>query len=397
MKKNTVFAVLLLLCLLPVLAFAQNEETVIQKGDKTIIIRKSAGDLAELDELKKLNIDVQMKQQTDASPDAPFLGIYPADLDFPKAQALNYPNTYGILVTGVVPNSPAYQYRLAEEDIIMELNGQRILNLKEFDKLKAVYRAGDTVKFKVFRRGDVFELDFTFGSRETRQPVSTPETPKKPKKSAGYGGASWTPMWYNADMVDVNQLITSIGFSKLPEDGVLTHGFAFKGNVGKGWMLGGQFQFYGDSKKVNEGDYINSMDYSMFVGGATLEKRIPITRNFITSMGLMIGGASHSVDLVRSNGDYYWPSAGQTTQDIMDGNTYANISKGYILVQPKFEMMYSLLSWLALRGEVGYIYGYGPTSGWKISHNDTETYELKNSPDTPFEGFTVSIGPWFGF
>jgi hypothetical protein len=401
MNKKILMAILILVCLVPVLVFAQDNETTIQKGNKTIIIKKTQQDLGDLEELKKLNINVEMSQGAEESADAPFFGIYPADLDFPKAQALNYPNSYGVLITGIVPESPAYKYRLAEDDIIMEINGKKALNLKEFDKQKALYRAGDAVNLTVFRMGEVKSIDFVFGSKATKSmPTSIEVIKKKQQLSPGSGGGTWIPMWYEADLKDVNELITAIGFSKLPEDGILTQGFGGKGNVGSGWMLGGQFQFYSDTKKVREIDseYINSMDYNLFIGAATLDKRIPITKNIVTSMGVMIGGASHTIELVHSNGDYNWPDGTSPgTGYIMNANSYAKISKGYILVQPRAELMVRLLSWLAIRGEVGYLYGYGPTSGWKVKHNNTETYELKNSPDTPFEGLTFTVGPWFGF
>lgn len=395
MIKKLKFAAVIMLLLLPAMLLA-DEEIELNKGEKRIIIKKS-GDLSKLDELKVLNLSGNIGNE---APDAPFVGIYPADLDFPKAQALNYPHNYGVLITGIVPNSPAYNYRLAEDDIIMEINGKQTKNLKEFDKLKSTYRAGDAVKLTVFRGGEVISLDFVFGSRTTKEPLKPGEIPViKKSKLVGYGGGTWIPMWYAVDMADVNELVQAIGFSALPEDGVLTQGFGGKITVGKGWFVGGQFQFYGDSKKINvASNYVNNMDYNMFIGGATLDKRIPITRGLITSLGVMIGGAEHSVDLVHSNGDYNWPStATATTTDIMNSNTSVNISKGYVLVQPRAEVMVRLLSWLGLRAEGGYIYGYGPTKGWKANHTETETYELKGSPDTKFQGYTVTVGPWFGF
>jgi hypothetical protein len=404
MKQKVLMLAVLLMCLVPILLLAQ-EEVIMQKGNKTIII-KGDDNLSKLDELKKMNIDVKMNMPGEDAPDAPFFGIYPADLDFPKAQALNYPNSYGILITGIVPNSPAYQYRLAEDDILMEMDGKKALNLKEFDKLKALYRAGDSVVLKIFRNGEIKDVNFTFGSRIKPQ-IDTPgETPKTKKLSVGDGGGSWIPLYFTSDLKDVNELVNAIGFSKLPEDGILTHGFGGKGGIGKGWFLGGQFQYYNDTKKINEvietDLFTNSMSYDVFIGGATLDKRIAISNGVVTSLGIMIGGASHSIDLIHSNGDYGWPVATDAnpfpnTQDVMGSNSNATISKGYILVQPRAEIMVRLLSWLGIRGEVGYIYGYGPHSGWKVTYSDGENYELKGSPDTPFEGMTFSVGPWFGF
>ncbi|MFO7660941.1 MAG: PDZ domain-containing protein [Candidatus Cloacimonadaceae bacterium] len=399
MKQTVILIIALVTCLTPVLLSAQ-EEIVLEKGEKRIIITGDNDLSDDLAELKKLKINMTTMTK-DEAPDAPFFGIYPADLDFPKAQALNYPNSYGVLITGVVPNSPAYEYRLAEDDIIMEMDGKKVMNLKELDKLKTLYRAEDKVTLKIFRNGEIKDIEFVFGSRVKPQIPGTPEEktqPTKKKLSTGDGGASWVPMYFNTEMEDVNELITAIGFSKLPEDGVLTHGFAFNGNIGSGWLLGGQFQFYGDSKKVNvDEDYINNMKYNMFIGGATIDKRFALTKNLITSLGVMIGGGSHKVSLIHTNGDYNWPEPEGTTTDIMGNNSNTTMSKGYILVQPRAEILLRLMSWFGLRAEGGFLYGYGPTGGWKIKNEEGESYELKNSPDTPFQGYTISIGPWFGF
>lgn len=415
MKNVTVTIALLLLCLIPALLMAQEGCTTTQDCKKIIVV-KNTTDIEDLENLKgdlkdlqMMKIEISKDLSSDESPDAPFFGIYPAELDFPKAQELNYPYNYGVLITGIVPNSPAYTYRLVEDDIIMEIGGKKALNLKEFDKLKSAYRAGDAVMLSIFRAGEEKRIDFVFGSKEKKE-VSIPGHPgekkEKSKLSAGYGGGTWVPMWYTADMKDVNELVKTIGFSNLPEDGLLTQGIAFKGNVGKGWFIGGQFDFYNESKKINEtigtDYYTNTMDYSMFVGGATLDKRIPITKSIITSLGVMIGGASHEVALVHSNGNYNWPipttaNPNLSTQNVISTNSDAKIHKGYILVEPRAEVMVRLLSWLGIRGEVGYIYGYAPTSGWKVNHTDDESYEVKNSPDTPFQGMTFTVGPWFGF
>lgn len=390
----------LLIAVMPILLMAQNDDMVIKDGQKKIII-KSKSNLSDLDELKKMNIDVNMIMQNEESADSPFFGIYPAEMDFPKAQALNYNYNYGVLITGIVQNSPAYEYRLAEDDILMEIGGKKVLNLKELDKIKSYYRAGDAVNLTVFRAGEIKSMDFVFGSKGKKEVNTTIEKYTKKSHSTGFGGGTWTPMWFDVDMENVNNLVQTIGFSALPEEGILTQGIAGKITVGKGWFVGGQFQFYNDNKKINEvigTDYFtNTMDYNMFIGGATLDKRIPITKNIITSMGVMIGGAEHSVELVHTNGNYNWPVAGQTTQDILSLNSNATLSKGYILVQPRAEVMVRLLSWLGIRAEGGYIYGYGPTSGWKVKHNDTESYELKGSPDTKFQGYSITVGPWFGF
>jgi hypothetical protein len=405
MKKITVIVVVLMLNLIPILLNAQGTGSSDKDIKKVIIVKNTtnSSDLKDLNNIKvEITKDLNMNEEADA-PNAPFFGIYPAELDFPKAQELNYPNSYGVLITGVVPNSPAYQYRLVEDDIIMEIGGKKAMNLKEFDKLKAAYRAGDAVKLTIFRAGEIKTIDFVFGSKEPKEVTVEGEDNEKPTKaklSVGDGGGTWIPMWYQADMDDVNDLVQSLGFDALPDNGLLTQGLGGKGNIGKGWFLGGQGGWYSDSKKTAEFDiasnptgYTNYMKYKMSFGGATLDKRFAIAKGVTTSFGFMLGGASQTVEVLHSNSQYNWP----TTGDLLDGNTYAKISRSYLLVQPRAELMIHFLSWLGIRGEVGYMYGYAPRKGWKVRHMESDDYELKGSPDTPFQGMTVSIGPWFGF
>jgi hypothetical protein len=59
--------------------------------------------------------------------------------------------------------------------------------------------------------------------------------------------------------------------------------------------------------------------------------------------------------------------------------------------------MYRVLSWLGLRAEVGYTYGYSLTKDWRVRGLAGESFEVSGSPDTPFQGMTATIGPWFGF
>lgn len=423
--KKTLFALALLsLTAVPLMLTAGNGLPV-KECDKIIIV-KNGDDIDEsmkklevnlngtmtdlennLDQLDKnlsgkngnIKITLMGNELGNDSPDAPFFGINPAELDFPKAQELKLTLNYGILITGIVPDSPAYQYRLVEDDVLLEVNGKKVLNTKELDKIKALYRAGDAVTLLIFRDGETKSIDFVFGSKANKPDVTIPgEKPAKKKISVGYGGGSWIPMMVTNDMTDVNNLIDQLGFSKLPENGILTQGGGGKGNVGKGWFLGGQLQLYTIDRKAGDptdSTYANHMIYSMSMGGVTLDKRLAITKNVTFSLGTMLGWASHNVDITHTNGYYNWEAIGSTVYD--SNNTKTMINRTYLLVQPRAELMVHFLPWLGMRAEAGYAYGYAPAKGWKVSSNDMDSYEIKKSPDTPFKGMTFSVGPWFGF
>jgi hypothetical protein len=258
---------------------------------------------------------------------------------------------------------------------------------------------GDAVELTIFRAGEEQIIDFVFGSRDSETSTTTPgEKPNKAKKSAGYGGGSWVPMWFDTDMTDVNHVITSMGFGKINEDGILMQGIAGKLPVGRGFFIGGEVVNYEDSKKIQDTEdptYNLWMRYENKMGGVTLDKRIPITKNLIVSGGFLLGGASHTIEVLKSNSHYDWADWDNTVMDSQ--NNHSTASRSYLIVQPKAEIMYRLLPWFGLRAEGGYTYGYAPKDGWRVKGLNSESFEVLNSPNTEYQGLTVSIGPWFGF
>ncbi len=346
-----------------------------------------------------MNIRKDFATDSDA-PDAAFMGIYSEDLDFPKAQELGYKGYYGVLITGVVSGSPAWNQRLQENDIILSMDNKEVTNFATFERLRKQYRAGDTVALELFRNGETVNMDFTFGSRETKAPDMEGEEPVQKKKlSAGYGGGTWIPMWFDTDMTDINKIVTNMGFGKLTDNGVLMQGLGGKLPVGKGFFIGGQFTTFEDNKKILEpavgSNYHIWLRYENTMGGVTLDKRIPITKNFITSAGLMLGGGGHTVEILKSNSNYDWTNWAPTF--LNSNNTHSVAYRKYLVVQPRAEFMYRLLPWFGIRAEAGYTYGYAPKEGWRVKGLNNENFEVLHSPNTEYQGLNVSIGPWFGF
>jgi hypothetical protein len=291
-----------------------------------------------------------------------------------------------------------------EDDIIMEINGAKITNSDEFDKIRSGFRVGDELVYSVFRNGKAESVKLTLSARPVK--TSTPGEKTKTRLSAGYGGGSWIPMWFQTDMEDVNHVVNQLGFANLSEDGIFMQGLGGKLPVGKGYFIGGYATGYEYSTKKASiyptdpldpefGNYQDWMMYTAALGGVTMDKRIPLTKNLITSMGLMLGGGSHSIELMHTNADYDWNTIGA---DLSSGNNNRSLmTKYYFVVQPRAEVMYRLLGWFGLRAEVGYTYGYAPKNGWHVEGVNNETFEINNSPKTEYQGLTVSVGPWFGF
>lgn len=106
----------------------------------------------------------------------PYLGIRYIPIDSSVQQANNLPYNYGDLVTrgqtisdlAVIPGSPADKAGIQENDIILEVNGQKIDDGNGgpgLSDLIANYNVGDTVTLKVWHKGQTENVKVTLGQR----------------------------------------------------------------------------------------------------------------------------------------------------------------------------------------------------------------------------------------
>ena len=161
---------------------------------------------------------------------------------------LGYTELYGILITKVVKDSPAWQAGIKNNDILMELNGYPIFNVKEFDSIKKLLQPGDTIWLTIWREGKIFDITTKLQGRTKEKKTGKSEFNEKVTYPVGWGGGSWIPYWAVFPVDDINELITHIGESTedkgfahnaINEDGVFMSGGGGKVNIGKGFFLGG--------------------------------------------------------------------------------------------------------------------------------------------------------------
>jgi len=97
----------------------------------------------------------------------PYLGIsaWP-DIPLTEAERIGLDRTVGAMVTSVVEGGPSDQAGLQVDDVILSIDGQKILNFSDMlGYLFTNTAPGDTVKLEVFRNGETIDLDLTLGAR----------------------------------------------------------------------------------------------------------------------------------------------------------------------------------------------------------------------------------------
>lgn len=331
----------------------------------------------------------------------PRLGVYLSNLDFEDAYKRRYPHNYGVYVSGVVEGGGADLAGIIEGDIIMTFDGEKAQFEDQLVRLIQSKKVGDTVPVTVFRdekeltvnvtlqtaggSGGKIEGEFVFRSGDDG-------------KSVGYGGGGWTPMWIVQDMSDVNAMLTKLNLGEIGTDGVLMQGGGGHGNVGNGWFIGGQGMGYTIDRKVGmtvgTDQVTRHLKFDMSMGGVMLDKRFALAKNWVPSMGFMLGGGAYNLEVSQTNGEYDWSTL--DTDLASSSNNAVKLQRDFIVLQPRVGLLIRVLPWMAIRAEGGYAYGYSWHKGWKAMVGN-DSYVIQNSPDTPFQGATASVGLWFGY
>jgi len=103
----------------------------------------------------------------------PFLGVRYVVVDADMKEKNNLPVDYGALIVrgetatdfAVVPGSPADKAGIVENDIILEINGEKITERNTLAKIIQNSEVGDTITLKVFHKGDEKVLSATLVER----------------------------------------------------------------------------------------------------------------------------------------------------------------------------------------------------------------------------------------
>ena len=97
-----------------------------------------------------------------------WLGVESQEVTADKAKELKLPAERGVLLGRIVPDSPAAKAGLKDNDVITEINGQRVEGEAQFRRMIHEIPAGRTAQLTVWRDGRAQTMNVTLGKSEER-------------------------------------------------------------------------------------------------------------------------------------------------------------------------------------------------------------------------------------
>ncbi len=102
-----------------------------------------------------------------------YLGVGYQEVDFDKAQAFGLEEVTGALINQVTPGSPADSGGLQVGDIVMEIDGKRVMTYTDLPFFVGRIRPGTEIEMVVIREGKRKSLDIIVGERSDTQVASS--------------------------------------------------------------------------------------------------------------------------------------------------------------------------------------------------------------------------------
>src|SRR5712664_4450721 len=138
-------------------------------------VQRAAPTVIELDEPEVIELpDVAGIEQDDVrilldGNGAGWLGVETHEVTTDKAKELKLPAERGVVLGKIVPDSPAAKAGLKENDVLTEINGQRVEGAAQFRRMIREISAGRSIQLTVWREGRSQTVSATLGKSEERR------------------------------------------------------------------------------------------------------------------------------------------------------------------------------------------------------------------------------------
>lgn len=136
--------------------------TFIYSGSQTMSASIGLGFAIPINRVKKITRDLKQYGKVDRSF---WTGLEVEDLNSLIARYFGKTDTDGVIVSNIVPNSPASQTNLKVGDIIIAIDDMKIKNTKDLRELieSLDYKGGDVLNLKVFRDKKIIDVKIQLG------------------------------------------------------------------------------------------------------------------------------------------------------------------------------------------------------------------------------------------
>ena len=98
-----------------------------------------------------------------------WLGVGVSEVNADKVKELKLPAERGVLLGKIVPESPAAKAGLKENDVVTEINGQRVEGTEQFRRMIREIPSGRAAQLTVWRDGHSQTVSVTVGKSEARR------------------------------------------------------------------------------------------------------------------------------------------------------------------------------------------------------------------------------------
>ena len=146
-----------------------NPHVVIQtdpRDNQLYVVVNDPGDpdtlVQESDDPKNPDDDLQIFMGSGGG----WLGVGVSEVSAEKMKTLRLPEERGALLGKIVPDSPAAKAGLKENDVVLEINGQRIEGTEQFRRMIHEIPAGRTANLTVWRDGRSQNIKVTVGKHD---------------------------------------------------------------------------------------------------------------------------------------------------------------------------------------------------------------------------------------
>src|SRR5215472_3504308 len=129
-------------------------------------VRNALQEVEVLPQLMDVEDDVSVLLDEEGSG---WLGLELHEVTGDSAKELKLPAERGVVLGKVVPDSPAAKAGLKENDVVTEVNGQRVEGAAQFRRMIHEIPAGRTVQLTLWRDGRAQSVSVTLGKAEERR------------------------------------------------------------------------------------------------------------------------------------------------------------------------------------------------------------------------------------